>query len=238
MDDLFIRRKGDTDESHMITNTMMNLFTDTNQVVVFKDGYLQQEPSRRIPPYRRKWKVPRYAEISGKWANTATLSPHNNIFGKNDVFWTDVDTIHIPVETTTDEHVGFYGARIVRERDIFNLRNPCPMPMFDMSIGKNYVKDFINKPENGFYIEEHNTPHFHQPKLPTASGHIVLGKYMNDTLYLTRFAIPYGCGMYIPPYILHSDAELVGDYFVMYTKATDYKTAILKTDAGNCIVPP
>ena len=237
MNDLFIDRKGETEDSHMKTNTMMNLFTKPDQVVVFKDGYVQPMPSRRLPQYRRKWKVPRYVEVEGTWlATDGEESPQNNILGKNDTFWTHCKEFTIPVEETLDEYVGFYGARIIRERDIFNLRNPCPMPMFDMSIGNNYVKDFINRHENGFYIEEHNTPHFHQPKFPTSSGYIVLGKYLDGTLYLTRFAIPYKCGLYIPPYVLHSDAELVGDYFVMYTKAEEYRTGILKTEAGNCVV--
>ena len=234
MDDLFIDRKGDSEESHMTTNTMMNLFTIPEQVVVFKDGYLQQTPSRRLPQYRRKWRVPRYAEIEGEWITSGEDSTHNNILGKNDAFLTNIAEITIPVEETRDDYVGFYGARIIREYDIFNLHNPCAMPMFDMSIGANYVKDFINRPENGFYIEEHNTPHFHQPKFPTSGGHIVLGKYLGGKLYLTRFAIPYKCGLFIPPYILHSDAELVGDYFVMYTKTNEYRTSILKTSNGNC----
>jgi hypothetical protein len=236
MDDLFVHRRGDTEDSYMKTNIIVNLFTSSDQIVVLKDGILQSVASRRLPQAKRNWKVPKFAEIDGAWISTTDEDAiHNNILGKNDIFLTNTQEFTIPVEVTRDDYVGFYGARIIREGDIFNLRNPCPMPMFDMSIGKNYVNGFINRAENGFYIEEHNTPHFHQPKSPTSAGHIVLAKYLAGKLYITRFVIPFGCGMYIPPYVLHSDAELVGDYFVMYTKASEYRTGILKIETANCV---
>ena len=217
----------------MKTNTMLALFNEPNQIVVFKDGYLQVEPTRQLPQYRRKWAPPVQVEIAGTWLKTATENK-NNILGNNDVFLTHMREITIPVEETRDEYVGYYGARIIRDRDSFNLKNPHPMPLFDMTIGKDYVQNYIGLSENGYYVEEHNTPHFHQPKLPSAGGYLVLGEHREGKLYLTRFKIPYGCAIYTPPYVLHSDAELIGDYYVMYTRANDYSTLILKTEEGNC----
>jgi len=235
MDDLFIDRHGTSEDAYMKTNTMLALFKEPNQIVVFKDGYLHLEPTRQRPQYRRKWAPPAQVEVAGIWLKSA-IENRNNILGKNDVFLTHMREITIPIEETRDEFVGYYGARIIRDRDIFNLKNTCPMPLFDMTIGKEYAEHYIGLSENGYYIEKHNTPHFHQPKLPTASGYLVLGEHRGGSLYLTRFKIPYGCAMYTPPNVLHSDAELVGDYYVMYTKANDYSTLILKNEEGNCIV--
>jgi hypothetical protein len=235
MDDLFIDRRGMSEDAYMKTNTMIALFTEQNQLVAFKDGYLQVEPTRQRPQYRRKWALPAQVQIAGIWLKTA-MKNRNNILGTNDVFLTRMHEITIPVEETRDEYVGYYGARIIRDRDIFNLKNPSPMPLFDMTIGKDYVQHYIGLSENGYYVEKHNTPHFHQPKLPTANGYLILGEHRDGNLYLTRFKIPYGCAIYTPPHVLHSDAELVGDYYVMYTQANNYSTLILKNEEGNCII--
>ena len=170
--------------------------------------------------------------VSGRFIkNFLGEASSNNILGKNDWFITETKHISIPVTKTTKQNLKFFGCTLIEPGCSFKLVHDQILPLFEVSIGKNYVKDYLLEPEfgDGFYIETHNTPHYHQPLSSKCSGHLILGIFIESKLILTKFAIPYGYGIYMPGNTLHSDAFLIGDYAVVYTKTLDYSTYLITT---------
>ena len=99
-----------------------------------------------------------------------------------------------------------------------------------MSIGENYANDFLLKEDygGGCYLEYHDTPHFHKPITEDSSGYLILGKVIHNKCHLNAFSIPYGYGIYTPPFVIHCDGFLIGKYMVVYTFTPNYSTVILK----------
>ena len=78
------------------------------------------------------------------------------------------------------------------------------------------------------YLEYHKNPHFHMPINESASGGIVLAKQNGDSYHISCFRIPYGYASYIPPYTIHNDCFLIGDYYVIYSKSEPFSTCLLR----------
>ena len=113
-----------------------------------------------------------------------------------------------------------------------------PLPLTEMSIGVDYVNDFINNKDlgGGQYLEYHDTPHYHAPLNSDNKGYIILGK-MNDyktKIRLSAFLIPYYKGLYTPGNIIHNDANLIGRWLVVYSKTENYSTVLLRDTEDNC----
>ena len=134
------------------------------------------------------------------------------------------------------------------------------MPLSRMQVGKHYVREYmlsergLNSSNNklassdpGLYLEWHGAPHLHAPLNSRSGGYLVLGKRVysgtgseeegenesddNFAIQLSRFAIPFGCGILTPGGCVHCDACLAGDYLVAYTLADDYETYIVKAES-------
>jgi hypothetical protein len=164
-------------------------------------------------------------------------STENNILGSNDYFILNQEKIQIPETKTTNENLLLFNAHLIKPNEVFNFKCKKTLPIFEVTVGKNYVNGYLLEENfgNGFYIEKHNTPHYHQPLSPTSSGFLVLGILSNEKLVLTKFAIPFGYGIYMEPNTFHSDACLVGDYAVIYTKTSDYSTWLFRTKENKIV---
>ncbi len=154
-----------------------------------------------------------------------------NILGGNDSLLVENNALEIPVAETTPENLGYYGASLLKNGDLFVFECCKNLPVSEMHIGESYIAGYIMHPlaGGGVYLEHHNTPHFHLPKNIAAGGYLLLGKYRGDDYQVSAFKIPFGYGIYTAPHTLHNDSFLTGKYIVVYTVAENYATAILKT---------
>lgn len=162
----------------------------------------------------------------------STKNVDNNILGSNHILYTlhRIDQILIPIADCNSANLSYYGAELITPtKPYFKLDNASQMPLFNMSIGCDYIKDYLLQPGlgDGFYMEKHNTPHIHIPIDNSSSGYYILGEIINNNLYATAFEIPPNCAIYTPPNIYHCDAALVGNWNVMYACASQYITYIL-----------
>jgi hypothetical protein len=162
----------------------------------------------------------------------AAKNVDNNILGSNHILYTlnRIDQISIPIAECNSTNLSVYGAKLITpERPYFKLDNICPMPLFNMTIGCDYVSDYLLQPGlgDGFYMEKHNTPHIHIPVDNSSCGYYILGTIINNSLYATAFQIPANCAIYTPPNVYHCDGALVGNWNVMYACASEYITYII-----------
>jgi len=210
---LFINRKGIDENSYMITNKYIDIYK-INQQLQFKENKLMKEKEEEEKEEEEKEEI---------------VEQTNNILGNNDVFIIDKERIEILIGD--NNKISFYGAQLLNEGDYFNLQNKQQMVLYEMEIGEKYVDSFLLQINygDGFYIETHDLPHFHQPMNESSSGYIILGKLGNDGEFiLNAFQIPFGQALFIPPNVYHSDAYLVGKYNVVYGKTDEYKTLLFK----------
>lgn len=243
--DIFVNRIGTSDDSFMITTKLIDVFENNDEILTLSHGTLKREyktnPILSEIPKGFFKNIPPYIIVKGDFIdqskNSGEESPKNNILGKNSYFITGVNNINIPTADTCQETLSFYGAILIREGNSFKLDNRVQMPLFQVSIGKKYVSNYLlcQGYGDGFYIERHNTPHYHQPANIDCDGYLVLAKRIGNQLILSKFKIPFGSAIYTPPDIYHNDSFLIGDYYVIYTKTPDYNTYLFKSSDGKLV---
>ncbi len=245
---IFVNRIGKSADSFMRTIKLLRTI-DPNKWVKIKSNQLvdAQEDDFKVKQEMSNLHINEQTEsetgincvsVPGRFVKTfLSESTENNILGKNDWFLTKIHHISIPETKTTKKTLGFFGCTLIEPECPFKLSDQLELPVFEVSIGSTYVQDYLLEENfgNGFYIETHNTPHYHQPLSPESSGYLILGVFIGVKIVLSKFAIPYGYGVYMPANTLHSDAFLVGDYAVVYTKTPDYSTYLFKTPDGKIV---
>ncbi|OGV27183.1 MAG: hypothetical protein A3F18_07145 [Legionellales bacterium RIFCSPHIGHO2_12_FULL_37_14] len=221
---LIVNRVGKNPQATMLTRDIVGHFSPYLRYKLTKsNGAFKLNAPKSIP-------YPPHAEITGVWKKAETIHKTNaNILGGMGTFY--VHTIsEIPVIQATDQDLAFYRARLIKEGEELQFETRNNLPLVDTYIGDEYVAGYLaNKAYGGGeYIEYHNEPHFWMPKTKDCHGHVLLGKEESGVFYLTAFSIPFGTGLYLSPYTLHSDAYLIGQYMVVYTVADQYSTVIFK----------
>lgn len=233
--ELFVNRIGSNEDAYMITTDLIRIFPKNSIIQLDKYNIIKTNKKiyMNIPKISSN-EIPNFTIVKGifedtKIQNYAILN--NNILGFNSIFYTNTANIQIPVINFSNELLQFFGCSIINENDVIELNNKIEMPFFKIIIGKNYKNDYLLKEGlgEGFYIENHDTPHIHQPLNNTAEGYLVLGKRIDNTLLLSKVRIPFGKALYTPPLTYHNDSLLIGEYNVLYNKTNNYQTYIFKT---------
>ncbi|MDF1758811.1 MAG: hypothetical protein P1U74_11050 [Legionellaceae bacterium] len=176
--------------------------------------------------------TPPHAKFEGRWIKGG-LSPTSdaNILGEmGDLEINHKGVIKIPVIKACPSSLAFYNAELISNANEVKFETNKLLPITQVSIGDNYVTSYLHEKDHGGgdYIEYHDQPHFWAPQSKNCDGHILLGIRKKDVFYLTGFKIPFGKGVYLSPYTLHSDAYLVGAHLVVYTVTEHYSTVIFK----------
>lgn len=240
---LLINRRGKTNNAFMQTNHLITVIPPysycmlVNNVISVNDSVIKPNNNNYKPIINNlSYKTPPQCCIP-------VLEPHgivksneivdNNILGSNHILYvthTD-DTIQIPIADCNTSNLAYYGAELITpENPYFQLHNSAPMPLFNMTIGCDYITDYLLQSGlgDGFYMEKHNTPHVHIPVNTSSLGYYILGNIINYNLYATAFEIPTQCAIYTPPNIYHCDGSLIGQWNVMYACASEYITYIIR----------
>jgi len=168
----------------------------------------------------------KFVEFKGDILKSNQNTDKTNILGRIDFLLTDKE-IKIPINEGLKEYFMYYNCFLLEKDDkiIFDSKD---MPLFEMKIGDNYFENYILNKEyaNGMYIEYHNTPHYYISN-ENSGGFIILGKKINTKYKISAIKIPLNKALYIPPYVLHNDCCLIGEYKVMYNMAEDFSTVRL-----------
>lgn len=115
-------------------------------------------------------------------------------------------------------------ARFFRYKDLVKLDcGECQMGLYSVKIDKNYVEKYLIVEKRGIVIESHNFCQIFISKNRDNMGFLVLGKRVGNEIHLAGFKIPYGCGIYIPSFVYHSDSYLVGEYNVSLSISQNYE---------------
>jgi hypothetical protein len=178
----------------------------------------------------------RFAIVDGLWSDEKFIvNDKSNILGSNGKFTTD-SHISIPLNVASAKNVEYYGAKLIEIFNIFDFQAKEDLPLTEVIIGDDYIKDFIEVEElgGGNYLEYHDNPHFHAPMNIHSNGHIILGKKINENKYhLSAFIIPMYYGLYTPGFVIHNDSYLLGDWMVVYSKTDNYSTVLLRDKNNN-----
>jgi len=235
--DLFVNRCGFKSDSCMKT---LNVIEEIHPDTVYNIYQCNIKKNTDIVTIKNQHVItPLHTKILNKW-NTDTIydTNNNNILGMSGEFQVG-DNIKIPIADTISEYLSFYNCSLVKNNDNIKFDTPKTIPLFEMCIGKKYVANYLlTKNGGGCYLEYHDTPHFHMPINENCDGYLILGKIIDNYCYLSAFKIPYLCGIYTPPFTIHCDAFLVGNYLVAYAKTDNFSTVILKNndDFANIII--
>jgi hypothetical protein len=235
-DDIFVDRKGKTANSYMRTIKLINIVKPQKNYLLTKNNMVETEEFPNIINATELENLKKIT-IDGIWDNCTheKRGEQSNVLGLNGSLYTKISSLSIPVSETTINNLKYYGAKMIKVGDVFNMETDRELPVTIMKIGNDYVNNYIYEDGDGVYLEYHDTPHFHMPLNESSGGYLILGKRIetyqdNTTTYieLSAFKIPYGYAIITNPYVIHNDLFLVGDYMVIYTKTNDYSTVTMK----------
>ena len=229
---LMVDRTGLSQSSRMVTDGIVG-FVEPDKIYQLthgslfpvSHGHVRVLPEAISPPLR---------EYGGIWSSTVEHRCSDaNILGGNGSYQLDKqdDELIIPIAETTREHLSFYNCRLIKAGEFVIFESSESLPVFTMDIGKDYIEDYLMNPEagGGAYLEVHNKPHLHMPLNAGASGYLIIGrKSHNEKRIFSAFKIPFGYAVYMPPWTIHSDAQLTGKYMVIYSVASKFSTVTVR----------
>lgn len=230
---IIVKREGICPNSFMKTETIISEIFPykyytilDNKLQITNENYIYQNNKIELSTH-----IPKHIKIYGIWNDDISLSfGDSNILGSNGLFITKEKQLTIPIDETTDENLGYYNAKLHKIGDNIEFESNQLLPLTIIDVGDNYIDGYIYPIGNGVYCEKHNTPHYHQPLSPSCGGYLIIGKEFENGLELTAFTIPYGYGIYTPPYTIHNDSFLKGKYLVVYAKSETYSTVLFRTE--------
>lgn len=241
---LIIERVGTTSSAIMRTNHIISqqiypnrphkfLWGKLFEIEELCEGNIKSLPKNVVKPESIKIQ---YDENNTKLNNCKS----SNIFDKTSTFNCDQSKIKIPIINASHETLAYYNCLLLNFTDIFifNSNRNNPFTLFEMFIGKDYVKNYIMQ-ENlggGIYLEYHDNPHFHAPSTKSSAGFLTLGKKTEENnIEITGFRVPYGRGIFMPGGVYHNDCFLTGHWNVIYDDSNNYLTGLLKTKSNEMV---
>lgn len=240
MDELFVNRKGITINAFMKTEKLIGFFKP-NINLKFKKGYIKPTIKSEnldivipnIPPH-----IYISGEIVAHCHKNKLVNKDNNILGKNQYLVINNKELSIPIAETTAENLSYYHCTLIKNKNIFKLEADHSVGYFKMSIGSEYLTNYLLRLGygNGCYLEIHNQPHYYKfngynnkiDSLNNNRGYLIIGKKIGGYYVLSAFEVPDNDAIYIPPNVYHCDGCLVGKYNVIYSKTKNYNTLLLR----------
>ena len=242
------RRCSGVPESHMTTHRITHVLTqDQIYRFVAHQGIMPLSPEAVIQEKVRLWgssvqEPPLgldYVDITASWdSEPQGEADESNILGGYGELKLAIDDtlIRVPVVQASEERLSYYKAHLLESGDLFRFETQSQFPLFEMSVGRNYVPAFIMTGK-GLYLEYHNEPHYHEPMDPDAGGVYLLARIIKDELKgqefvrISGFKIPFGTAVYSEPWAIHDDATTLGNWRVGYMNAQVFSTALIRNQA-------
>ncbi|WP_066014260.1 hypothetical protein [Endozoicomonas atrinae] len=234
---LLVNRKGDHCSAFMRTENIIGYAEPEKNYRLTWQG-LVPEPLSTVSESLTTPATPSLVNAKGEWIKDVDLSTKDaNILGGMGSFFLpdDEKELVIPVAPTTREHLAFYGCRLIKVGEVVSFDSTGNLPVTITSIGERYVDSYLMDQDKGggTYLEVHDRPHLHMPLNKDAEGYLIIGKQTQEGDYLmSAFQVPFGYAIVMAPWVIHSDAYLVGRYLVIYSATPDFSTVILRKKSG------
>ena len=223
--DIIVNRYGDKPNSNMTTTHIIN---EVHPYTSYYISTVNLHYSKKQPKYTNVPDGPnKWINIPNNWDDSNNFdTKESNILGHSGTIYLDDNILNIPISY----NYSFFGIKMYKVGDIIQFKDIyTSLPVCNVDIGNNYIKDYIMKKAGGVYLEYHDRPHFHMPRDRDAHGYIIIGKKHDDKILLAAFKIPYGYALYTPGNVIHNDCFLVGRYLVVYSKTDFFSNVLLKT---------
>jgi hypothetical protein len=242
---LMVNRIGVTDDAFMKTTNVTNEIIPGYHYKVYINGLKclgELEESEKPIKKEIKIEIPKYVEIEGKWKNTEKEqinigNDDANILGGFGKFEINQDILNVPGQEANENNLAYYNVKLLKIDEIIEFESEDVIPLCVVNVGQNYVPNYIlqEKYGGGVYFEFHKNPHFHMPMYLESEGYLMLAKQINNKYHISAFKIPFGYATYIPPYVLHNDCFLIGEYYVVYSISKPFSTCLLRNE-NNMII--
>ena len=234
---LMVNRRGNTDKAFMLTEDFIGHVAPGENYHLHFDGFKTASHHPAMPSLPEPT-TPPYKTLHGQWISDIDLTIGDaNILGGNGRYILDEEEqeLAIPVVKSTPENMAFYGCHLIKSGDPVSFGCDNDLPVTIVNIGDDYVEEYLLDANQGggAYLEVHDRPHFHMPLTPESGGYLILGKEdEGGQRLLSAFKVPYGYGVYMAPWTIHSDAHLVGRYMVVYSVTPEFSTVIIRKSTG------
>jgi len=234
-------------ESNMTTHTITNI-VNRDRVYKFVAGrglvcVSPEEVARSgVRHFKSQLQTPpkglEYTDIEGHWdAETHGGADESNLLGGYGQLTLDISEkmIRVPIVEATEDNLRYYKAHLVHSGDYFRFETQSQFPIFDMTVGVNYVPSFIMNGK-GLYLEYHDEPHYHEPMDAQAGGVYLLARMVKDSasgkdlVRISGFRVPFGSAVYSEPGAIHDDATTQGHWRVGYVNAKDFSTVLIRNN--------
>ncbi|SDQ18509.1 hypothetical protein [Pseudovibrio sp. Tun.PSC04-5.I4] len=234
---LMVNRQGNTDRSFMRTENFLGYAEPGKTYRLSFNGMMRTDFHDNFVLSAAA--EPDHLELKGEWNEKIDLiRDEANILGGNGKYTLPegADALRVPVAEATPEHLAYYDSRLVRVGDLLSFNSTGNLPVTVTSVGPDYSSGYLldESKGGGAYLEVHDRPHFHMPLDEEAGGHLILGKKGPDGINrITAFKVPFGYGILMSPWAIHSDAYLVGRYMVIYSATPKFSTVIIRNIDGS-----
>ncbi|NRA88772.1 MAG: hypothetical protein HRU28_15595 [Rhizobiales bacterium] len=234
---LTVNRIGTTDTAFMRTECYLGYVKPEENYILQFDG-IHKDENVSIKPLAIP-KKPAMSVLAGEWQEKIEFVIDDaNILGGNGryILPTGDDVLSISIATTSAETLAYYGCHLVKVGEGIKFGSSGDLPVTVTTVGANYPDGYLLNPKlgGGAYLEVHDRPHFHMPLDPSCEGYLIIGKRTKEGAdEVSAFKIPYGYGVHMAPWCIHSDAYLVGKYMVIYSVTPEFSTVILYKSTGD-----
>jgi len=231
---LIVDRTGETDDAFMRTEHFLG-HVHPNQIYTLSLDGMTPAPNGVEPKLPAEIEPP-HLVLQGDWDSKVDLTIDDaNILGGNGRYTLSSghDELVVPEAETTPEHLAYYGSYLVPLGGNLAFNADAPLPITVTSVGQSYAVDYLFNANHGGgeYLEVHDRPHFHMPLDEQAGGHLIIGTNdPNGAKKISAFKIPFGFGVLMAPWAIHSDAHLTGRYMVIYSATKNFSTVILRSE--------
>lgn len=232
---LMVNRQGKTDNAYMRTENFLGHAEPGTSYQVTMEGFI---PSNAEPKPLATPRMPPHVILDGEWNEKVDFSRDDaNILGGNGTYFIpdNDDKLIIPIAETTAEHLAFYGSWLVKVGDIVRFETTGNLPVTITSVGEDYPEHYLLKEDKGggTYLEVHDRPHFHMPIEENTGGYLIVGKEGTDGIKrVSAFQIPFGYGIHMGAWAIHSDAYIIGRHLVIYSATPEFSTVIIRHKSG------
>jgi len=236
---LIVDRKGESEGAFMRTEDFLGHVVPGEKYRLELTG-MSAVPDASIPDLPVP-KEPPHAVLAGVWDSHIDLTIDDaNILGGNGryIVGAGQNELIIPEAETTPGHLAYYGCRLVPLGGYLDFSANAPLPITVTTVGDSYAVDYLfnAKHGGGEYLEIHDQPHFHMPLEEAAGGYLIIGTACSAaSRKVSAFNIPFGYGVLMAPWAIHSDAHLTGRYMVIYSITKNFSTVILKSKTGELV---
>ncbi|WP_257263238.1 hypothetical protein [Endozoicomonas sp. ONNA2] len=235
---LLVNRKGDHCSAFMRTENIIGHAEPGKNYRLTWQG-LAPEPMANAAKPLPAPVTPSLVNARGEWIKDVDLTTKdaNILGGMGSFFLPDgEEELVIPRAQTTREHLAFYGCQLIKVGEQVSFDSTGNLPVTITSIGEQYVDSYLMDQDKGggTYLEVHDRPHLHMPLNKDAGGYLIIGRHTQEGDYLmSAFQVPFGYAIVMAPWVIHSDAYLVGRYLVIYSATPEFSTVIIRRKNGD-----